>query len=423
MSDPDGDSVLSSFVPVPGSPAGGQRDGGPKVTRYEQSWDRYSREWRLAHGDAGHLGDEWGTQALTDHLVARYLAPYFDARSTVLEVGPGGGKYATRVAPRCARLICADVSQEMLDRTRQRLGDARNVELLKVDGLDLAAIPDASVDFAFAVDVFMHLDPEDVYAYLRELGRILRPGRAATLHFANLLTYEGWNQFVREADYNRAQFKQIGRISFLTPEIAHQMAVRVGFGVERLETSESDRDFLLVLRKGERPADPGAPARESRIRERFGSGRIERDLLAELDGTIRVAPADAYIGRASFEIDGDRRDVLFAHPPSLVGFPLTVPPGAVLDTAIAVHPEFATRCRADGIRFRIALATGNEEKELYARTLDPVHDPLDRRWMSVRVDLTPFARRVVFLRFETSVGAGPNEGNRCGFAEPAILVP
>jgi hypothetical protein len=49
---------------------------------------------------------------------------------------------------------------------------------MKVGGLDLAMFRDASIDVAFSFDVFVHLDPEDSYAYLREFRRLLK--RAAS---------------------------------------------------------------------------------------------------------------------------------------------------------------------------------------------------------------------------------------------------
>jgi hypothetical protein len=50
-------------------------------------------------------------------------------------------------------------------------------------------IPDASVDFVFSFDSFVHLRREIVQAYLSELARILKMGGKGFLHHSNLGAY------------------------------------------------------------------------------------------------------------------------------------------------------------------------------------------------------------------------------------------
>jgi len=47
-----------------------------------------------------------------------------DAGSTVLDLGAGTGQFTLAVAPRCARVIAADVSQPMLERLRSKVAEA-----------------------------------------------------------------------------------------------------------------------------------------------------------------------------------------------------------------------------------------------------------------------------------------------------------
>jgi SAM-dependent methyltransferase len=392
-------------------------------TKYENSWDRYSREWKGDSQGGPHLGVEWGTDDFTRTIHEKFLAPLIDRDHTVLEIGPGGGKYSVETAPLCARLICADVSKEMLRRTEERLRGATNVELLKLDGLDLSGVEDESVDFAFSIDVFVHLDQEDIYGYLREFLRVLRPGGRVVLHLASMLTDVGWGQFVLEADFNRAQFKQIGRINFLAPEIAVRMLRGTGFEVEEVDTTTSPRDFLVIGRKPERIEDPGADARGDRIRKRAGGrGNVARDFLRDLPLAVKIVPAPQYVTGMRMEIDGDERDTLFDHPPALVGFPLTIPEGAVLVTSLAIHPKAWSQCCRDGIEFLVRLRTGRDEHVLLARTLDPAGRPEDRRWHDVRIPLDRHAGRVGFLTFQTRIARGANEFNWAGWGEPALLV-
>jgi len=54
------------------------------------------------------------------------------------------------------------------------------------DGRSLSMIPDASVDFVFSFDSFVHLRRELVEAYLSELGRTLKLGGKGFIHHSNL---------------------------------------------------------------------------------------------------------------------------------------------------------------------------------------------------------------------------------------------
>jgi hypothetical protein len=57
------------------------------------------------------------------------------------------------------------------------------------DGRSLSMIPDASVDFVFSFDSFVHLPREIIAAYLSELARTLKVGGKGFIHHSNLGAY------------------------------------------------------------------------------------------------------------------------------------------------------------------------------------------------------------------------------------------
>ena len=70
----------------------------------------------------------------------------------------------------------------MLEQARGHLADLPNVELLLGSGSDLQPLEDASVDVVFSYVTLQHVPTREAQlSYLRESGRVLRPGGRAAL--------------------------------------------------------------------------------------------------------------------------------------------------------------------------------------------------------------------------------------------------
>ncbi len=220
-------------------------------SEYKSFWDEYSREWESSVRKPGqeHLGDEWGDAELIQTIIDRYVKPHLPQGAVALEIGCGGGKYSECLAPLCRVLICTDVSASMLARTRTRLGGARNVIFEESSGFDLRQFEDDLVDYVFSFDCFVHIDIEDVYCYLQEIRRVLKPGGTGLLHFANLTSEAGWRKFTGEAPLNQGSQKSIARFRFLTWEIVERFFRFLHFEIVD-SLREPWRDILMVFANG-----------------------------------------------------------------------------------------------------------------------------------------------------------------------------
>jgi ubiquinone/menaquinone biosynthesis C-methylase UbiE len=220
---------------------------------YERVWDDYAKVWdQIAKPETvRHLGDEWGSSSESKKLFDEFLRPSLKPGGVVLEVGPGGGKYTMMAAPLVGRVIAVDVALEMLRLTHRRAADTgqNHVHCMKVGGLDLSMLRDASVDVAFSFDVFVHLDPEDSYAYLREFHRLLKPGGVGAVTLASFLTDGGFQKFVRDVEVNRGVRKSSGRFGFLTPTVAAKFLFHLGFKIIGYSDEINNRDFVMVFEK------------------------------------------------------------------------------------------------------------------------------------------------------------------------------
>lgn len=105
---------------------------------------------------------------------------------TVVDIGCGLGRLSRALAARAGRVIGLDVSAEMVARARELNAGVANVEFAQGDGTTLRPLGDASVDGCFSHVVFQHIpDPAVTLGYVREMGRVLRPGGWAAFQVSN----------------------------------------------------------------------------------------------------------------------------------------------------------------------------------------------------------------------------------------------
>jgi SAM-dependent methyltransferase len=219
-------------------------------------WEWYARE-HLRAGRRHHLGDEWNTPEvvglpiaateIVDYIDGAVLEPYIGQVASLLEIGSGGGRFTAPLAERASQLIASDTSPSMLRLLRERFRDRPGISFLPLDGHDLRAIPDATLDAVFSYDVFVHLPAWHIYLYLEEIRRVLRPGARAVLHHANLTSELGWKRFLRDARRVRAGEAPQAQFSPMTPQLMRELAARAGLDVVATLTEVVPRDCITVL--------------------------------------------------------------------------------------------------------------------------------------------------------------------------------
>jgi SAM-dependent methyltransferase len=146
-------------------------------------WDARAREDafffvdnRLRYGDPD-LDRFWagGVEVLAKalELTGAAIEPSHD----IVEIGCGVGRVTRPLAERGRTVRAIDVSAAMLQRARELNAGLANVEWIHGDGRTLAPVADESADVCFSWVVFQHIpDPAVTLGYVREMGRVLRPG-------------------------------------------------------------------------------------------------------------------------------------------------------------------------------------------------------------------------------------------------------
>lgn len=218
-------------------------------------WDLDGDEWT---GMARHCGQPYEVwkQTLVDEFIVAYVKPDDHA----MEIAPGHGRWTGHLLGRASRVTVVDINQTCLDACHERFARPDRLRAVRTDGWHIPEVDDASVDFAWSFDSFVHMDAPVIRGYLDEFSRVLRPGGVAVLHHAGM---RDWS--VRLGPLT-ARFGRPGRA---VQRLAGQGRLRQG-GNRSAVSRESMRRFArssgLVV---DRQTESWGPAGEYDVR-RFG---------------------------------------------------------------------------------------------------------------------------------------------------------
>ena len=223
---------------------------------YEGAWDDYVKNWQSTESEYIYPGDEWigraagAAQSLAEYEILieeKFIAPYIRPHQTVLEIGIGGGKTAALLLKYCQSLICADISAQMLQVTRDRLGEER-VGYVKLDGLNLEGIDPGSVDVCFCYDTMVHIEPRDIFNYLTQIPRLMRGDRLCLFHHTNILSELGWKKFLNDWDKNLLGRRHGTSFSVMTDSIMEKFLTHLNYEILLKDTQSVPRDCVWVCR-------------------------------------------------------------------------------------------------------------------------------------------------------------------------------
>ena len=256
---------------------------------YAKDWNEYTKIWEREFSSRyNHLGDEWNDDGTPERkrdnfYFAAYAERFIDSDTNVLEIGPGGGKWTVRIAPKVKKIIVMDVSEEMLKLTKKRceLEGINNVEYLLANGKDFQPIADESIDFFFSYDVFVHIALEDTWAYAQEMFRILSPGSLGVCHHAINSTPEAWNRIEQNNDYYRFSSNTLGQFYYYSPEALRRMYERCG-----LLITEQHQESCYCTCIFEKPKSNIVPKMELLLKQLISQESNEEDYRRKVTGEL-----------------------------------------------------------------------------------------------------------------------------------------
>ena len=142
----------------------------------EYDWRSHGEEWSAAWGSSEA---QWKFTILP--RIIQYLP-----KDTVLEIGPGHGRWTRCLRHYAKHLLTVDISPKCADACRQQF---RDVQSFVNDGLSLNMIIEDTLDFVFSFDSLVHADATVLESYLRQLRLKMKPSAVGFIHHSNLGAY------------------------------------------------------------------------------------------------------------------------------------------------------------------------------------------------------------------------------------------
>ena len=233
-----------------------------KASESERYWDERARENALFYVDNELEYSDPDTEAFWQRgeevfrLMLDMVGLEVRPTDTVLDIGCGVGRLTRALATRAERVYGLDVSREMLRLAREHNPQLKNVEWVHGDGASLRGIEDRSVDGCFSHVVFQHIpDPKITLAYVRDMGRVLRPGGWALFQVSTdpSVHHEPRPPLTRRlkrlAKGERPRAHRAWWGSAVEPGALRQAAADGGLDVEQLRDEGSQYTTVLARRR------------------------------------------------------------------------------------------------------------------------------------------------------------------------------
>lgn len=274
-----------------------------EITTYKDFWNRQASSAESAISAVDGSQSEEVVQHTGRWSAAQVQAALdINPGDEVLELGCGIGRIGRELAPNCRHWTGVDISENMLHHAAERLSHLQNVSFHRLERSKLEMLQDNSIDKAYSIAVFCHMDKEDLYLYMQELNRVVRPGGAIFVETWNLAHPVGWRRWAYEplvwSGAEQGQRKDVARNQFCTAEEFELYVSYAGF--EALANFNESQSVQIVAGK-DLAADQRAAwlAHIEKNRDEIGYSPLYAELFAQSVDVLfgKMPPADmlAYI--------------------------------------------------------------------------------------------------------------------------------
>lgn len=133
------------------------------------------------------LGEEWTkSDVWKNKLAEEIINKLIPEKSSVIEIGPGGGRWTEYLQEKSSSLNLVDISEKCLELCKERFADKTNISYNLIKEVKFIFAADNTIDFIFSYDVFVHIDKAQITEYLNEFARVLKPSGKIILHYSKI---------------------------------------------------------------------------------------------------------------------------------------------------------------------------------------------------------------------------------------------
>jgi len=168
-----------------------------RLWNLNSNWETDGHEWSKAFGTTENL---WNNEIFDKIKEFR--------GKKILEIAPGFGRITQFLSILAGELIVVDLNPLCIEKTRAKLKHHVLAYFVN-DGKSIPKVRDNSQDLVFSFDSFVHMHPNVVEDYVKEIFRVLKPGGQAFIHHAWLYggSDESVNNVAGRANMSPEQFK------------------------------------------------------------------------------------------------------------------------------------------------------------------------------------------------------------------------
>ena len=182
----------------------------PDLQWNRDTWDGWY-DWRSC-------GEEWSipwgnSRAQWFATILPRVGSFLPARS-VLEIGPGFGRFTGFLLPCATSYFGVDISEKCVKACGKRFASSTHAQFLQNDGQSLECVAGSSFDLVFSYDTLVHAEYEVIAAYIAQIVPLLSATGVAFIHHSNLAALpESKNTANRAQTVSAEIFEQLVRLS------------------------------------------------------------------------------------------------------------------------------------------------------------------------------------------------------------------
>lgn len=152
--------------------------GWNSVTQNKLTWNNW---------DWNQLGEEWTkSQQWKGKLISEIIGRLIPEKSSIIEIGPGGGRWTEHLLKKAEKLHLVDISEKCLQLCKERFGNNPALRYNLISSIDFGFAEKESIDVIFSYDVFVHIDKTQIEEYFNEFAGVLKKSGRIILHYSKV---------------------------------------------------------------------------------------------------------------------------------------------------------------------------------------------------------------------------------------------